>query len=56
MSKKNTTFDLQHLIQSHFEEVEQIKKNNQQSEDAFQTHVNEIREKMRDFDNLFNDI
>lgn len=56
MSKKNFNVYLKHLIQSHLEDANTIKKENTKKNEAFQTSAEELRKKIRSSENQFNDI
>lgn len=56
MPKNKNAINLKNLILSHIEEAKQVKKNNQQKDIDFQTHAKEIRSRISDIEDQFNDI
>lgn len=56
MSKKNSKFDLKHLILSRLEEAEKIKEENEKEDEAFQAYSQELHKQIRKNDEQFNDI
>lgn len=56
MQKNNNAINLKNLVLSRIEEVKQVKKNNQQKDEAFQAHTKEIRNRISNFKDQFNDI
>lgn len=56
MPKNNNAINLKYLILSRIEEVKQVKKNNQQKDEAFEAHAKEIRNRINNIQDQFNDI
>lgn len=56
MPKNNNAINLKNLILLRIKEVKQVKKNNQQKDEAFQAHAKEIRNRISNFQDQFNDI
>ena len=56
MSKKSVNINIKNLIQSHLDEAKKVKKDNTKLDEAFQTHTEELRNKIRNVGNQFNDI
>ena len=56
MQKNSNAINLKNLILSRIEEAKQVKKNNQQKDEAFQAHAKEIRNRISNIEDQFNDI
>lgn len=56
MPKNKNAINIKNLIISRIEEVKQVKKNNQQTNETFQAHAKETRERISNFADQFNDI
>ncbi len=56
MTKKNSKFDLKHLILSRLEEAEKIKEENEKEDKAFQAYMQELQKQIQENDDQFNDI
>lgn len=56
MQKNNNVINLNNLILSRLEETKQVKENNQQKDEAFQSHAKEIRKRISNIKDQFNDI
>lgn len=56
MPQNNNVINLQNLILSRIEEAKRIKKNNQQKDEAFQAYTKEIRNRISNIEDQFNDI
>lgn len=56
MTNNNNAINLNNLILSRVEEAKQVKKNNQQKDKVFQAHAKEIRSRISNIEDQFNDI